>query len=92
MHTISESCYINANLCTYQVSLVCVSFKILRLIYAHVELIIDPLLPREQAGFKYGRLTIDLNSKNSFLAKKKAGTVFVDLTAAYDIVSVHSLT
>ena len=41
--------------------LLCVPFKILeRLIYACVEPIIDPLLPREQAEFRRGRSTIDL--------------------------------
>jgi len=35
------------------ISLLCVPFKILeRLIYAHVDPIINPLLPREQAGFR----------------------------------------
>jgi len=73
------------------ISLLCVPFKILeRLIYARVDPIIDPLLPREQAGFRYGRSTVDQATlltqdlNNSFSAKKKAGAVFVDLTAAYD--------
>ena len=75
------------------VSLLCVSFKILeRLINAHVEPIIDPLLPREQAGFWHKRSTIDQVTlltqeiKGSFSAKKNAGSVFVDLTAAYGTV------
>ena len=68
-------------------------FKILeRLIYARVETIIDPLLPQEQACFPHGRsavgqvtlLTQDI--EDSFSAKKKAGAVFVDLTASYDTV------
>ena len=34
------------------ISLLCVPFQILKsLIYAHVDTIIDPLLPQEQAGF-----------------------------------------
>ena len=42
------------------ISLLCVPFKILeRLMYAHVETIIDPLLPQEQAGFRHGRSTVD---------------------------------
>jgi len=42
------------------ISLLCVPFKILeRLIYARVNPIIDPLLPREQAGFRHGRSTVD---------------------------------
>ena len=36
------------------ISLLCVPFEILeRLIYVHVETIIDPLLPRKQAGFRH---------------------------------------
>ena len=72
------------------ISLLCVPYKILeRLIYACVELLIDPLLPKEQAGFRRGKSTVDQvvlltqNIKDSFEAKKKAGAVFVDLTAAY---------
>jgi len=69
-------------------SLLRVPFKILdRLIYAHVKPIIDPLLPLEQAGFRHGRSAADQvnlltqDIKDSFLATKKAGTVFVNRTA-----------
>ena len=54
--------------------------------------IVDPLLPREQAGFVCGRLTVDKvtlltqETEDSFSGKKKAGAVFVYLTAVYDIV------
>ena len=75
------------------ISLLCVPYKILeRLIYARVEPLIDPLLPKEQAGFRRGKSTVDQvvlltqNIEDSFEAKKKAGTVFVNLTAAYDTV------
>jgi len=75
------------------ISLLCVPFKILgRLIYARVETITDPLLPQEQAGFRHGRSVVDQvtlltqDIEDSFSAKKKAGAVFVDLTAAYDTV------
>ena len=68
-------------------------YKILeRLIYARVELLIDPLLPKEQAGFQRRKSTVDQvvlltqNIEDSFEAKKKAGAIFVDLTAAYDTV------
>ena len=69
------------------ISLLCVSYKIL-LIYARVEPLIDPLLPKEQAGFRRGKSTVDQvvlltqNIEDSFEAKKKAGAVFIDLTAA----------
>ena len=79
--------------------LLCVPFKILeRLIYARVEPIVDPLLPREQAGFRRGRSTVDQVTlltqeiEDSFSAKKKAGAVFLDITAAYDTVWHRGLT
>ena len=85
---------------SYQpISLLCVPYKILeRLIYARVEPLIDPLLPKEQAGFRRGKSTLDQvvlltqNIEDSFEAKKKAGAVFVDLTAAYNTVWHRGLT
>ena len=85
---------------SYQsISLLCVPYKILeRLIYARVEPLIDPLLPKEQAGFRRGKSTVDQvvlltqNIEDSFEAKKKAGAVFVDLTTAYDTVWNRGLT
>ena len=81
------------------ISLFCVLYKILeRIIYARVEPLIDPLLPKQQAGFRSGKSTIDQvvlltqNIEDSFEAKKKAGAVFVDLTAAYDTVWHRGLT
>ena len=81
------------------ISLLCVFYKILeRLIYARVEPLIDPLLPKEQAGFRRGKSTVDQvvlltqNIEDSFEAKKKAGAVFIDLTAAYDTVWHRGLT
>ena len=75
------------------ISALCVLYKIReKLIYAHVEPLVDPLLPKEQAGFRRGKSTVDQvvlltqNIENSFEAKKKAGAVFIDLTAAYDTV------
>ena len=77
------------------ISLLCVSYKILeRLIYARVEPLIDPLLPKEQAGFRRGKSTVDQvvlltqNIEDSF----EAGAVFIDLTAAYDTVWHRGLT
>jgi len=59
------------------VSLLCVRFKILeRLIYARIELIIGPLLPQEQAGFRHETSTVDQVTRltqdieDSFPAKK----------------------
>ena len=41
------------------ISLLCVPYKILKgLIYARVEPLIDPLLPKEQAGFRRGKSTV----------------------------------
>ena len=81
------------------ISLLCVPYKILeKLIYARVEPLIDPLLPKEQAGFHCGKSTVDQvvlltqNIEDSFEAKKKAGAVFIDLTAAYDTVWHRGLT
>jgi len=80
-------------------SLLCVPFKILEtLIYARGDPIIDPLLPQDQVGFRHGRSTVDQVTlmthglEDSFSAKKKAGAVFVNLTAAYDTVWHRSLT
>ena len=42
------------------ISLLCVPYKILeRLIYSRIEPIVDLLFPREQAGFRQGRSTVD---------------------------------
>ena len=75
------------------ISLLYVSYKILeRLIHSRVDPIIDPHLPPEQAGFRRGQSTLEQVTRMSqdiedcFEDKKKAGTVFIDLTAAYDTV------
>ena len=52
----------------------------------------------ESGGFRRGKSTVDQvvlltqNIEDSFEAKKKAGAVFVDLTAAYDTVWHRGLT
>jgi len=72
------------------ISLLCDPFKILeRLIYARVEPIINPLLTQEQVGLRHGRSTVDqiillTQGIKDSLSEKKAGGVFVDLTADYD--------
>ena len=60
------------------ISLVCVPYKILeRLIYNRVEPIVDPLLPKEQTGFRHGKSTVDQvvlltqTIEDSFEAKKE---------------------
>ena len=64
-----------------------------RLIYNRIEPIVDPLLPKEQAGFRHAKSTVDhivlltQNIEDYFEAKGKACAVFVDLTAAYDTVA-----
>ena len=79
------------------ISLLCILFKILeRLICAHVDPIIETLLPRKQAGFRHRRSAVDQvtwltqNIEDS-LKKKKAGVVFVDFTAAYGTVWYRGL-
>ena len=81
------------------ISLLYVPYKIFkRLIYARVEPLIDPLLPKQLIGFRRGKSTVDQvvlltqNIEDSFEAKKKAGAVFVDLTAAYDTLWHRGLT
>ena len=80
------------------ISLLCVTYKILeRLIYARVEPLIDPLLPKEQAGFRRRKSTVDQvvlltqNIEDSFEAKK-TGAVCFNLTADYDTVWYRGLT
>ena len=54
------------------------------------------LLPREQAGFQHERLTVDQvtlltqDIKESYLVKKRASAVFIDLTAGYDTIGTAS--
>ena len=66
--------------------------------HARVEPIVDPLHPRKQARFRWGRSTVDQtvlltqNIEDSVEAKKKAGAVFVNLRAAYDTVWHRGLT
>ena len=80
------------------VSLLSIPVKTLEgLTYVRVELLIDILLPHEEAGFRHERSSIDqvtlLNqdTEDSFSAMK-TGAVFVDLTGAYDNVWHRGLT
>ena len=72
------------------INLLCVPFDVLeRLTYAHVEPIVDPLLP----GSTVDHLTLlTQDIEDSFSAKKKPGAGFVDLRAAYDTVWHRGLT
>ncbi|KAJ3603807.1 hypothetical protein NHX12_028548 [Muraenolepis orangiensis] len=62
------------------------------MIHSRIEPVVDPQLPKEQAGFRRGRSTVDQvtlltqDLEDSFQAKAKAGVVLLDLTAAYDTV------
>ena len=82
-----------------RISLFYVPYKILKkLIYARVEPLVDPLLPKEQDGFRRGKSTVNQvvlltqNIEDSFEAEKKTGAVFIRLTAAYDTVWRRGLT
>ena len=85
---------------SYQpISLLCVPYKDPQEAYLCLRKpLIDPLIPKEQAGFRRGKSTIDQvvlltqNIEDSFEAKKKASAIFVDLTAAYNTVWHHGLT
>ena len=80
-------------------SFLCVPFKVSeRFICARREPIIDPHLPKEQAGFWPRRSTVDQVTlliqkiKDRFSAKKMTAAVFVDLAAAYDTAWHRDLT
>ncbi|KAJ4928398.1 hypothetical protein JOQ06_016190 [Pogonophryne albipinna] len=62
------------------------------MINSRIEPVVDSQLPREQAGFRRGRSTVDQvtllsqDIEDSFQDNEKAGVVYMDLTAAYDTV------
>ena len=81
------------------ISFLCVAYKILeRLILARINLVIETLLPSEQAGFRQGRsavqqvLKFTCEIEKSFENGYKAGAVMMDLTAACDTVWHQGLT
>ena len=80
------------------IALLCVPYKILeRLLHARLEPVIDPKLPKEQAGFRRGKSAADQvtlltqDIEDSFQRGEKAGVVLLDLTAAYDTVWLRGL-
>ena len=69
------------------------SFKLLkRIILSRITPVVDPFIPLEQTGFRKRRNTTEqvlaLNTyiESDFEQKLKTGTVFMDLSAAYDTV------
>ena len=58
------------------------------MIHSRIDPVVDPQLPREQAGFRRGRTTVDQvsllaqHTEDSFQLYEKAGVVFLDLTTA----------
>ena len=79
------------------ISLLCVPFKILEyIIHTHLEPIINPQQPPEQAGFHRDRSTVDQvtlmtqDIEDSFQSKHKTGAVFLDLTAAYELCGIEA--
>ena len=76
------------------ISLLCISFKLYeRMIMARIQPIVEEELTRDQAGFRPGRSTcgqlLNLTQyiEDGYEEKNITGTVFVDLTAAYDTVN-----
>ena len=69
-----------------------------RLIYNRIIPVVESILPKEQAGFRQGRCTLDQvallteDIEKTFDNRMKAGTVLVDLSAAYDTVWHRGLT
>ena len=75
------------------ISLLCCLYKLLeRVTLTRLTPILDPTIPKEQAGFRQQRSTaeqvIALTSyiETGFERKKKTGAVHIDLSAAYDTV------
>ena len=75
------------------ISLLSVCFKLLeRLILHRISPILEKTITVEQAGFRKGRSTVDqvlaltTYIENGFQKNLKTGTIFLDLTAAYDTV------
>ena len=88
------------------ISLLCHTYKLFeRLILTRLSEVIDPLLIKEQAGFRPGKscvgqlLNLTQHIEDGFQKGAITGAVFVDLSAAYDTVNhrlllhkVHAMT
>lgn len=75
------------------IALMSVCFKVLeRLIYNRISPLIFKIIPIEQAGFRPQRscedqvLALTTHIETGFEKRLKSGAVFIDLTAAYDMV------
>ena len=75
------------------ISLLCTPFKLLeRLILQRIDPLVDPKLPKTQAGFRRGKSTVDQvglltgRIEKAFQRQQNTGLILVDLTAAYDTV------
>ncbi|XP_063893347.1 uncharacterized protein LOC135117658 [Helicoverpa armigera] len=80
------------------ISLLCHTFKLFeRLILNRLASLVDPKLIPEQAGFRPGKsccsqtLNLTQHIEDGFETGKVTGTVFVDLSAAYDTVNIKRL-
>ena len=62
------------------------------LMHSHLNPVVNTQLPREYAGFRRGRSTVDQLTiltqyiEDIFQHNSKTGVLFLDLTAAYDTV------
>ena len=67
------------------------------LLYARIDLVIDPKLPNEQVGFCHGKSAVDQvtlltnDIEDTFQTGEKADVVFLGLTVAYDTVWLRGL-
>ena len=76
------------------ISLLCILYKVYeRLIMARISPTVEKELSKDQAGFRPGRstcgqlLNLTQHIEDGYETKNITGTVFVDLTAAYDTVN-----
>lgn len=75
------------------ISLLCITYKLLeRVILTRISPLLDCTLPPEQAGFRPGRdccdqvLSITADIEKGYQENLKTGSVFIDLSSAYDTI------